>query len=172
MLKLPAYFNLCRICLIALALVSLNSTVTWARDMEGRVGIGYNSEFANSYANGYRLPGISLKYTVSRDIALEGIIGIATTSPSNSVTAGKIFRNLFFEPNLNFYFMGGIGIINTNSIAGIEFLAGVGVEFFIPGAESLGFAMETGASFDNGSGGYAIKTLGVSFLDAGIHFYF
>ncbi|MEO7162901.1 MAG: hypothetical protein ABI041_08275 [Bdellovibrionia bacterium] len=144
----------------------------WAKDLEGRVGIGYNSEFANSYANGFRVPGISVKYTLSRDLALEGIIGVATTSPSNSVTAGKIFRNVYFETNVNFYVMGGFGVINSNSLAGVEFLAGVGVEFFLPGIESLGFAMETGATFDNGSGGYAIKTLGVSFLDAGIHFYF
>jgi hypothetical protein len=38
--------------------------------------------------------------------------------------------------------------------------------------ESLGFAMETGASLDNLSGSFALKTLGVSFLNAGIHFYF
>ena len=68
--------------------------------------------------------------------------------------------------------MGGLGIINSNNIPGIEFLMGVGVEFFIPGLESLGLSMETGATFDNGNGNYAIKTLGVSFLDAGIHFYF
>ncbi|MEO5970037.1 MAG: hypothetical protein ABIQ95_08925 [Bdellovibrionia bacterium] len=158
--------------LIFLTFCSLNSKMGWAKDLEGRVGIGYNSEFANSYANGFRVPGISVKYTLSRDLALEGIIGVATTSPSNSVTAGKIFRNVYFETNVNFYVMGGFGVINSNSLAGVEFLAGVGVEFFLPGIESLGFAMETGATFDNGSGGYAIKTLGVSFLDAGIHFYF
>ena len=37
----------------------------------------------------------------------------------------------------------------------------------------LGFAVETGALFENVStGSFVLKTLGVSFLDAGIHFYF
>ena len=47
-----------------------------------------------------------------------------------------------------------------------------GVEAFIPGIESLGFSMETGASFNNLSGSYAVQTMGVSFLNAGMHFYF
>jgi hypothetical protein len=38
--------------------------------------------------------------------------------------------------------------------------------------ESLSFSMETGASFDNLSGSFVIETLGVSFLNAGMHFYF
>jgi len=165
--------SILRFCFCALlCLNGLHPKTSWARNMEGRLGIGYNSEFANSNANGFRVPGVSAKYGLTRDVALEGILGFATTAPLNSVTAAKIFRNLFFENNLNFYFMGGLGIINSNSIAGVEFLAGVGAEFFIPGLESLGFSMETGVTFDNGSGAYAIRTLGVSFLDAGIHFYF
>jgi hypothetical protein len=157
---------------VGLFFLLTSTQATWARDLQGHVGVGYNSEFSNSYANGYRIPGISLKYTMTRDLALEAIIGFATTSPSNSVTAAKLMRNLLFETNLNFYMMGGFGIINSNSKPGVALLAGVGLEFFIPGLESLGFAVETGASFDNSSGTYAIKTLGVSFLDAGIHFYF
>jgi hypothetical protein len=140
--------------------------------MHGRLGVGYNSEFANSYAGSRRLPGVSVKYSATRDIALEGIIGIATTSPSNSVTGIKFFKNIFFETNLNFYFMLGGGIINANQQLGGELLGGFGAEFFIPGVDSLGFSVETGASFNNASGSYALETLGVSFLDAGIHFYF
>jgi hypothetical protein len=68
--------------------------------------------------------------------------------------------------------MAGFGILNMNNQGGVDLIAGFGAEFFVPGVESLGFAIETGASFDNGSGSYALKTLGVSFLDAGIHFYF
>lgn len=146
--------------------------LAFARDLHGRLGLGYNSEFANAYSNGMRIPGISLKYAITRDIAAEAIFGIATTSPSNSVTAIKFFKNVFLETNLNFYFMVGGGLINANGQVGAEFLGGFGVEFFIPGVDSLGLSMETGATFDNGSGSYALKTLGVGFLDAGIHFYF
>ena len=142
-----------------------------ARDLQGRLGLGYNSEFANfGAANG--APGVSLKYGFSREIASELVVGLATTTPGNSVTAVKFFKNLFFETNLNFYFMVGGGVLSGNSQTGAEFLGGFGVEAFVPGLESLGFSMETGGSFHNLSGSFILKTIGVSFLNAGIHFYF
>lgn len=159
----------------SLLCASLGASLAEAKDLEGRFGLGYNSEFANAYAStitGLKVPGISVKYAFARDLALEGILGMATTTPSNSVVALKLFKNIFMENHLNFYFMGGVGLLNLNSQSGVQFIGGFGVEFFIPGVDSLGLSVETGASFDNGSGSYAIKTLGVSFLDAGIHFYF
>lgn len=143
-----------------------------SRELGGRLGLGYNSQFANAYSNGARYPGISVKYGLSSEMAVEGVFSIATTSPTNSATGLKVFRNLFLETNLNFYSMLGAGFLSINGQSGFELLGGFGVEFFIPGLESLGFSMETGMSFDNGSGNYALKTLGISFLDAGIHFYF
>lgn len=142
-----------------------------ARDMQGRLGLGYNAEFANSLV-AERTPGISVKYGLTRDIAAEGIIGLSTSSPANTVTGIKFFKNVFYETNLNFYFMLGGAILTANSRSGVEFLTGFGVEFFIPGLESVGFACETGGSVDNVTGSFVLRTLGVSFLDAGIHFYF
>ncbi|MCM2322484.1 MAG: hypothetical protein NDJ90_04400 [Oligoflexia bacterium] len=157
--------------LLAVGLALLSASPALAKDLQGRLGIGYNSEFANSSAD-QRVPGVSLKYGLSRDIAIEGIVGISTVSPTNSVTAVKFFKNVFYETDLNFYFMLGGGVLTAKSRTGVEVLGGMGVEFFIPGIESLGFAMETGGTLDNLSGSFALKTLGVSFLDAGIHFYF
>lgn len=157
--------------LLLASVTGLVGSPSQARDLQGRLGLGYNSEFANaSSTNG--VPGISLKYGMTRDLGVEGIVGVATTKPSNSVTAIKFFKNIFFETNLNFYFMLGGGIVSGNDHNGGQFLGGFGAEFFIPGVESLGMSMETGGSFDNLSGTYALKTLGVSFINAGIHFYF
>ena len=142
-----------------------------AREMQGRLGLGYNSQFANTSAT-ERVPGVSLKYGLSRDLAVEGVFGLSTATPTNSVLGGKLFKNIFYETNLNFYGMLGFATLAAQSKAGIQFLGGFGAEFFIPGLESVGFAMETGASMDSLSGSFAIRTLGVSFLDAGIHFYF
>lgn len=143
-----------------------------ARDMQGRLGLGYNSEFANSAVTGQRVPGVSVKYGLTRDFAIEAIAGMSTRSPVNTVTAAKLFKNIFYETNLNFYFMLGGGILAANTRTGAEFISGFGAEFFIPGLESLGFSVETGASFHNLTGSFVLRTLGVSFLDAGIHFYF
>ncbi len=140
--------------------------------MQGRLGLGYNDEFVNA------LPAVSIKYGLTRDIAAEGVFGIATTSPVNSTVAVKFFKNIFYETNLNFYFLLGGGLLTagaagaTSGNTGVEFLSGFGAEFFIPGLESLGLAIETGGSLDNLTGTFILKTLGVSFLDAGIHFYF
>ncbi|MGK5083788.1 hypothetical protein WDW37_10840 [Bdellovibrionota bacterium FG-1] len=154
-----------------LTLSLLPSSDALARDLQGRLGLGYNAEFANS-SLGARVPGISIKYALTRDIASELVAGIATTSPINTVTGVKFFKNIFLETNLNFYFMLGGALLSANSNSGAQFMGGFGAEFFIPGIESLGFAVETGGSFDNLSGSFTLRTLGVSFLDAGIHFYF
>ena len=139
--------------------------------MHARFGLGYNSQFTNAReTNG--VPGISAKYGLTRDIAVALVVGIATTDPGNSVTALKFFKNIFFETNLNFYYLLGGGIVGASSRTGTEFLTGFGVEFFVPGGESLGLTVETGASFGNLSGSFVLRTMGVSFLDAGIHFYF
>ncbi|MBU6375092.1 MAG: hypothetical protein KGQ59_03780 [Bdellovibrionales bacterium] len=143
-----------------------------ARDLQGRLGLGYNSQFVNSVVAS-RVPGVSVKYALTRDIALEAIVGSSTASPSNSVTAVKFFKNLFLETNLNFYFTFGGGIVAANQKSGSEFLGALGAEFFIPGLESLGLAFEAGGSVHNLTGdGFSFRTIGVSFLDAGIRFYF
>jgi hypothetical protein len=154
--------------------VLLSPTLSFARDMQGRFGLGFNREFENYRALTFPTgaPAISVKYGLTRDIAVSGIIGVATTDPLNSVTAIKFFKNIFYETSLNFYFMVAGGLVKVSSTSsGAQFLAGFGAEFFIPGIESLGFSLETGISLDNLSGGFIVRTLGVSFLDAGIHFY-
>ena len=143
-----------------------------ARDLQGRLGLGYNSQFVNSVV-GTRTPGMSVKYALTRDIAVEGIVGMATASPANTITAAKFFKNVFLETNMNFYFTFGGGIITANTKSGAEFMGGLGAEFFIPGLESLGLSFETGGAVHNLVGSsFSFRTFGVSFLDAGLHFYF
>ena len=151
----------------ALALVPAGQ----ARDLQGRLGLGYNSEFASSQATG-GTPAISLKYGLTRDLAASLLLGMKTGSPNSSVIGGKFFKNLFIETNLNFYFTAGLAMESISGSSGVELLSGFGAEFFIPGVESLGFSVETGASYSSLGGHSTLKTIGVSFLDAGIHFYF
>ncbi len=160
---------------LILLLPLLSSPSSYARDMQGRFGLGFNREFENyrALSSPTGVPAVSVKYGLTRDIAVEGVLGVATSSPLNSVTAIKFFKNIFYETSLNFYFMVGGGMVKVNDTnSGAEFLGGFGAEFFIPGIESLGFSIETGITLDNISGSFVVRTLGVSFLDAGIHFYF
>ena len=157
--------------LLTLVTGLINVSSAQARDLQGRLGLGYNDEFANSLTEN-ATPGVSLKYAFAKDIAGAVIFGVSTASPTNTVTAAKIFKNLFLETNLNFYFFVGAGLVHGGGNTGTDLLSGLGTEFFIPGLESLGFSVETGASLNNLSGSFALRTLGISFLNAGIHFYF
>lgn len=157
--------------LLSTTLNALAPCSAQARDMHARFGIGYNGAFANTdKANG--VPGVSFKYGFTPDLAIAAIIGISTAEPSNSVTAVKLFKNVFFENNLNFYFTLGGGVVNAEDNSGAEFITALGAEFFIPGIESLGLSFETGVSFTNLSGSFVLNTLGASILNAGVHFYF
>ncbi|MGZ3698818.1 MAG: hypothetical protein ACXWPM_03545 [Bdellovibrionota bacterium] len=139
-----------------------------ARDMQGRLGIGFNNE----WVTGSSAPSLSVKYGFTRDLAMEVTAGVATTSPIALNAGAKFFKNIFYETSLNFYFMIGAGLVSLSGNTGAEFLTGFGAEFFIPGIESLGLSIETGAEVDNAGGGFVVRTLGVSFLAAGVHFYF
>ena len=156
--------------LLSVAMV-LFSTQSQARELQGRLGLGYNAQFSNTtLTNG--VPGISLKYGLTRAVSVAAIIGVSTGSPSNSVAALKFFSNIFYETNLNFYFMLAGGLVSANKNTGSEFIGGLGTEFFIPGLESVGFSFETGVSLTNITQEFIFKTLGVNILNAGMHFYF
>jgi hypothetical protein len=149
---------------------------SFARDLQGRVGLGYNAQFAPSKVNNDYKPAIALKYAFTKDMAIEGVAGLSTGDNKSSVAGIKLFKNLFFETNLNFYFVGGLalGSVTTAGVStsGIELQGGFGSEFFIPGLESIGISLETGFDFNNISGSWSIGTMGASFLHAGMRFYF
>jgi hypothetical protein len=157
-------------CLVLGALVTVQDAS--ARDLQGRLGLGYNAQFANQREENGKVPAIAAKYAVTKDIAVEGILGLATTKPGNSVVGMKFFKNLFFENNLNFYSMLAGALVTANDKSGIDLQGGFGTEFFIPGLESVGFSFEVGAELTNLSGSMVFRTMGASFLDAGMRFYF
>jgi hypothetical protein len=143
-----------------------------ARDLQGRLGLGYNAQFANQRETNGGVPAISAKYAVTKDIAFEGVLGLATTKPGNSVVGLKFFKNLFFENNLNFYGMLAGALVTANNTSGIDLQGGFGSEFFIPGLESVGISFEVGGELTNLSGSMVFRTMGATFLAAGMRFYF
>jgi len=162
--------QMARMLLLATIVLSFTET-SHARDLQGRLGVGYNAQFSNrSASNG--VPALSFRYALTKEFGIQGIFGVATSSPGNTVAALKLFKNVFYETNLNFYFLLGGGVVTAQGTSGAEFLGGVGSEFFIPGLESLSFCFELGASLTNLTGSFVLKTMGASFLEAGMHFYF
>ena len=171
------YLKLCCRVLIAGAFLGVFGEFAHAKDLHGRFGLGYNQQFSNTgLQNG--VPAISLKYGLTRDLALSLIAGVTTASPINTALGGKFYKHLFMERNLNFYYtlggamMSGAPAGETDSSLGFEMLAAFGTEFFIPGVESLGWSMEAGALLSNASGSFVLQSMGASFIQAGMHFYF
>jgi hypothetical protein len=143
---------------------------THARDLTGRLGIGYADQFAD-YSPFFDMPSLSAKYTITKDLAIQGIVGFNTREPSGYTVAAKIIKNIFFENHLNFYGAAVVGLLKRSETGfGLQGL--FGMEAFIPGIESLGLSFEAGVAASNVTGDFEIRTVGMSFLHAGVHFYF
>lgn len=158
----------------ALLIVALNSSTTaHAKELFGRIGLGYNAQFAQtSTTNG--APAISIKYGLNPRTMIEAIGGYYSGTGGTGVAALKFMQTLHSESYANFYFVFGGGLVSTTLKSGVEFLGGFGAEFFIPGVDSIGLTFEGGVDFENvsaTSGSLVLKTFGASFLNAGMHFY-
>jgi len=136
--------------------------------------LGYNAQFSSTQlTNG--VPAISIKYGMAPRSMLEVIGGFYSGTGGSGVAALKYMYTLHSESYVNFYFLMGGGFVSANQRTGTEFLGGLGTEFFIPGMDSVGMSFEAGMSLENlsqASGNFVVKTFGVSFINAGMHFYF
>ena len=141
-----------------------------AKDLSGRLGIGFTNDFANSTA-ARNLPAMSVKYGASKDLHVLGALGFNTLTPSSFTLGAKIFKNIFYETNMNFFSCVGLAYLKDVQ-SGIEILGVLGAEFFIPGIDSIGWLFEAGVSASNVTGTFGVKTIGYSFVNAGMHFYF
>lgn len=149
----------------------LLGSVAQAKDLTNRLGVGYRDAYVT-----FGLPSIAAFYYPSPDLGIVGSLGVDTEEyNSKFALAGGIRRIIFKEENMNFFMGGQIAMVN-NEVAsqkdsGFEIAGLVGGEFFLPGLESLGFNFETGVGITNVKK-TRFRTLGSSFLGAGISFYF
>ena len=167
--SLPYSSSLIARLMVLVVLAAFHSKTAEARDLSGRLGLGFNNQFMPSQSAG---PGaISFRYALARDLGTELVLGVDTEGDRSTIAGLKLMKNVFLETNLNFYFALGVGYAQSQGDSGIEFLGTFGTQFFIPGLESIGFSTEAGFAGDTVGGGMSFRTLGVSFVNAGIHFY-
>jgi hypothetical protein len=173
----PEDMNLFKAFLPAMALATMLTAGVFceraeAKDLSGRLGIGFNDQFATRSPFTFDdIPALSAKYAISRDIAFAGIVGLNTHSPSGFTLGGKVFKNIFYETNLNFYVAGALALLKRDQ-TGFEAQTLFGTEVFIPGIDSLGLSFEAGLAAGNSTGSFTLRTVGYTFLHAGVHFYF
>lgn len=135
----------------------------------GRLGIGLTNQIKNG------LPALSFKMQKSRSLSFGGMFNIDTSSTGGWGAGIKLYKNIFEEPQANFYSSVLAAITNTKQTAGggktgFQIDATFGSEFSFTGLTSLGFSFEAGVSF-NKVDDFAIQTVGNGFVTGSIHFY-
>ncbi|OUR97861.1 hypothetical protein A9Q84_06595 [Halobacteriovorax marinus] len=163
--------HICKKLLLLISFISVFATSSFANERIGRLGLGFSNQFKSG------IPALSFKIQKSKSTALGALIGFDTDTSSGGWGAGvKIFRNIFDEPQLNFYAAMLGGLINKKQGAGNAAKTGfqldltLGSEFSFSGLASIGFSFEFGVSF-NKVDDFRIQTVGDSFIVAAAHFY-
>lgn len=140
-----------------------------AYDKTGRLGLGLSNQIHSEF------PAISFKFQKNRSFALGGLVGASTDTNNGGYAVGaKFYRNIFDEPQLNFYFA-GLGAMtstkeNQTSYSGFQFDLSLGSEFHFTGLNSIGFSFEFGVSaFKKNE--FVFQTLGNNFIASAVHFY-
>ncbi len=164
-------FILLRAALIVVGPILIFSGNALAKDLSSRLGVGYRNSFVTM-----SLPSGSIVYSPSVDYSLYGALGVDTEDTNSKFAfAAGARRIVFREDNMNFYTGGQVGIVNqevaSSKDSGFEVAALVGGEFFFQGLDSLGFNFETGLGVTTVKK-TRFRTLGDSFLSAGMTFYF
>lgn len=154
--------------LLALFLL-LNSFGALALEKTNRLGIGMTNQLKNDF------PALSFKIQKTKSFAFGGMAGVSSANDKGGYGVGiKLYRNIFDEPQLNFYLAGTGALIsnktNGTSISGFQLDMSLGSEFHFQGLNSLGFSFEFGLSA-NKKKDFVFETLGDHFIVAGIHFY-
>ncbi|MCO4793506.1 MAG: hypothetical protein KC493_07335 [Bacteriovoracaceae bacterium] len=138
-------------------------------DRRGRLGAGFSNQMKNN------IPSVSFKLQKSKSFAFGGVFGINTDASSGGTAGGlKLYRNIFDEPQLNFYASSLIGFLaqkrSSGDQSGFQVDLTMGSEFSFAGLSSLGFSVEFGVSL-NKVDEFVVETVGENFIVAGAHFY-
>ena len=158
---------------LIILVILLLPALSWGADLRGRMGLGMTNQLAND------IPALSVKIQQSKSFAVGGLLGFNSNESNTLYGAGvKLYRIIFDEPQLNFYFAGLLATENyldknKKVASGYQIDGTMGTEFHFSGIESLGFSLEYGLSVRkaDAEGGTSFQTLGDNFLKAAVHFY-
>ncbi len=124
-----------------------------AKDLSGRVGVGFNHNFGDRST-------ISIRYALplgdpAVQVQVEGFGGLALNNANAGwfIAGGRALGAVVVEDNLNLYLAAGAGYMTdgTQNTSALRLQPAMGVEFFLFGLENLGFMTEWGVNVDLGS---------------------
>ncbi len=159
-----------RLVIPGLLLVLAFANQAYAKNLNGRLGIGLSNQLKND------IDSVDFKVQRSRVYAMGLILNAKMNDDDGGWGAGlKLYRIIFEEPQLTFYAAGLVAAINTKtsnvSTTGFQVDLTVGSEFSFSGLESIGLSFETGLSINKPQDDMTFETVGNHIVLAGIHFY-
>ena len=158
---------------IILFCLFVSSTGLFAKDLNGRVGLGFNSQLSPNGIN-----SASIKVWTTSDVCLQPIVGFQFTDDVNEIDiGGKLLYKIKDEKSINVYTGGGIGVAIVDPDVGdseTAFSIGaiLGVEYFFSGLPNLGFSSEIEFLVFDYLENTTVGLDADTFLTAGIHYYF
>ncbi|MFZ5481268.1 MAG: hypothetical protein ACOZNI_31200 [Myxococcota bacterium] len=138
-----------------------------AKDLRGRLGVGFHQALASTSA-------ISLRYTLpgaqpTSTVQIEVDAGLDLTDTATDYYAGgRLLFGVVAEDNMGLYLGAGAGYLGGSGRVRVQ--PAVGAQFFFFGLENLGFSVEWGVNADFGTG-YRVATFGTG-PAAAVHYWF
>jgi hypothetical protein len=137
-----------------------------AKDLRGRVGVGFHSQLGQMSALSARyalpMPKPTQNVQVELDVGLD-----VSTEATNYMGGGRVLYGFLAEDNLTLYGAAGAAWIGGENNLRVQ--PALGAEFFLFGLENLGFSAEWGLNLDMGENS-GVRTVGAA--AAGVHYWF
>ncbi len=160
-------------CLSLLAVLLVAARPVEAKDLRGRLGVGFDNQFGNVSA-------LSLRYGLPMpdpaiNIQVEGAFGFAKYDPDVVdfppvyFAGGRLHYGIVAEDNMNLTVSGGLGVLSDGDAQSLRAEAMMGAQFFFFGLENLGFVTEWGLHFDSGETNSSATDAAVG---VGAHYWF
>lgn len=153
--------------LSALVLSAAASAPAYAKDLNGRVGVGAEqvgglSTLSFRYGLPTGKPTLNLGIGVDAGVNLSG-------SASDYYGGARVYFGVVAEDNMNLYVGAGVGYGSRGGTPALRIAPDLGAEFFLFGLENLGFIAELSVDVDLGAD-TSIATVGTPAV--GFHYYF
>ena len=156
------------------ALLAAAPTAAFAKDLNGRIGIGAEQSTGGlsslSVRFGFPTGAPTLNIGLGADAGLDMRGATSGTAGSTDFYAGaRLYFGVVAEDNMNLYFGATAGYASMEGADAIRVGPNLGAEFFLFGLENLGFLAEMQLNIDIG-GATRISTFGSPAV--GFHYYF
>lgn len=134
---------------LAAILLLVTPSPAAARDLRGRIGLGFQTQFSSLTSLSVKLVAPSDKPTVNVGFQVLAGFAFARTAEERVFVGGRVLLPLLAEDNLNLFVSAGGGWLRTaDARSWLRVQAGIGAEVFLFGLENLGLSGEVGLRLD------------------------